>query len=76
MKNIAFIVNPISGTRTKSRVAKLIRDVLDSQQFTPTLITTEYPGHATLLAQQFAKQDYYAVVAVGGDGTVNEVASG
>lgn len=76
MKNIAFIVNPISGTRTKSRVAKLIRELLDQQQFSPTLIATEYPGHATLLAQQFAMQDYYAVVAVGGDGTVNEVASG
>ena len=76
MKNIAFIVNPISGTKAKNRVGKLIRELLDLQQFAPTVVVTEYAGHATQLAQQFAMQEYYAVVAVGGDGTVNEVASG
>lgn len=76
MKNIAFIVNPISGAKTKNRVAKLIRELLDLQQFAPTVVVTEYAGHATQLAQQFAMEDYYAVVAVGGDGTVNEVACG
>lgn len=76
MKNIAFIVNPISDTKSKSRLAKLIRESLDLQQFAPTVVVTEYAGHATQLAQQFALQDYYAVVAVGGDGTINEVASG
>lgn len=76
MKNIAFIVNPISGTRTKGRVAKLIRELLDPQQFSPTVVLTEYAGHATQLAHQFALEGYYAVVAVGGDGTVNEVATG
>lgn len=76
MKNIAFIVNPISGTKAKNRVAKLIRELLDLQQFAPTVVVTEYAGHATQLARQFAMEDYYAVVAVGGDGTVNEVASG
>ena len=76
MKNIAFIINPISGTKTKNRVTKLIRELLDLLQFAPTVVVTEYAGHATQLAQQFAMQEYYAVVAVGGDGTVNEVASG
>lgn len=76
MKNIAFIVNPISGTKTKGRVAKLIRELLDPQQFSPTIVMTEYAGHATQLAHQFAMEGYYAVVAVGGDGTVNEVAAG
>jgi YegS/Rv2252/BmrU family lipid kinase len=40
------------------------------------VVLTEYAGHATQLAQQFALEGYYAVVAVGGDGTVNEVATG
>ena len=50
--------------------------MLDSEQFSPTVVVTEYAGHATQLAQQFALESYYAVVAVGGDGTVNEVANG
>jgi YegS/Rv2252/BmrU family lipid kinase len=49
---------------------------LDKEQFSPTVVVTEYAGHATQLAQQFALEGYYAVIAVGGDGTVNEVASG
>lgn len=76
MKNIAFIVNPISGIKAKNRVTKLIRDLLDPQLFSPTVVVTEYAGHATQLAQQFALEGYYAVIAVGGDGTVNEVANG
>ena len=76
MKNIAFIVNPISGTKAKNRVAKLIRELLDTAQYSPTVVVTEYAGHATQLAEQFALEGYYAVVAVGGDGTVNEVANG
>lgn len=76
MKNIAFIVNPISGFKTKNRISKLIRELLDKERFSPTVVVTEYAGHATQLAQQFALEGYYAVIAVGGDGTVNEVASG
>ena len=76
MKNIAFIVNPTSGPKTKNRISKLIRELLDKEQFSPTVVVTEYAGHATQLAQQFALEGYYAVIAVGGDGTVNEVASG
>lgn len=75
MKNIAFIVNPIAGTKTKNRLSKLIRESLDSRLFSPTLVVTEYAGHATQLAEHFALEGYYAVVAVGGDGTVNEVAT-
>ena len=75
MKNIAFIVNPIAGTKTKNRLTKLIRESLNPQLFSPTLVVTEYVGHATQLAEHFALEGYYAVVAVGGDGTVNEVAT-
>lgn len=76
MKNIAFIVNPVAGTKTKNRVSKLIRELLDMEHFSPTVVTIEYTGHATQLAQQFAAQGYYAVAAVGNDETVSEVASG
>lgn len=37
---------------------------------------TEAPGHATLLAREAVQRGFYGVLACGGDGTVNEVASG
>ncbi len=40
----------------------------------PDIVFTEYSGHASELAKTYAQQGYYAVIAVGGDGTVNEVA--
>ena len=80
MKNIAFIINPISGSRetqnAKKRLPKLIMQTLDAEQWLPNITLTEYAGHATELARQFARMGFDAVVAVGGDGTVNEVAQG
>ena len=78
MKNIAFIINPISGGQTSARrkMPKLIDKELDRTQWLPNIVFTEYAGHATELARQFAVMGFEAVVAVGGDGTVNEVARG
>lgn len=76
MKNIAFIINPISGTQNKKKLPKLIRETLDRTQWLENIVFTERQGHATELAQQFARMGFDAVVAVGGDGTVNEVARG
>lgn len=78
MKNIAFIINPISGTQQniKRKMPKLIEKELDHNQWLPNIVFTEYAGHASELAHQFAVMGFDAVVAVGGDGTVNEVARG
>lgn len=76
MKNIAFLINPISGTLNKRRIPKLIDSLLDHTQWNAKVDFTEYKGHGTELAQQYARLGFEAVVAVGGDGTVNEVATG
>lgn len=76
MKNIAFIINPISGTQNKKRLPKMIRELLDKDQWMENIVFTERQGHAEELARQFARMGFDAVVAVGGDGTVNEVARG
>lgn len=76
MKNIAFIINPIAGTMNKRRIPKIIDSSLDREQWNPDIVFTEYKGHATELATQYAQMDFDAVVAVGGDGTVSEVATG
>lgn len=76
MKNIAFIINPISGTLNKRKLPKQIEKELDHTHWLENIVFTEYAGHATELAKQYAKMGFDAVVAVGGDGTVNEVATG
>ncbi len=76
MKNIAFIINPIAGTQKKQKLPKIITQTLDKNQWLPNIVFTERAGHAEELAKQFAQMGFDAVVAVGGDGTVNEVARG
>lgn len=72
---IAFIINPISGTSNKQNLRKLIAKNLDDKFAAPDIIFTSHKGHAHELAKLYAEKNYYAVIAVGGDGTVNEVAS-
>lgn len=74
-KKIAFIINPISGTGPKHDLPKLILDHLDATVFDAEIRMTEHRHHGRELARDFVGQQYDAVVAVGGDGTVNEVAS-
>ena len=80
MKNIAFIINPLSGSKEtqkeKRKLPKLIMQQLDREQWLPNIAFTEYAGHAAELAYQYARMGFDAVVAVGGDGTVNEVVRG
>lgn len=73
-KNVRFIINPISGTGSKAGIVGLIPEILDSERFDCELTYTDHKGHAALLASEAAKNGVDVVVAVGGDGTVNEVA--
>jgi diacylglycerol kinase (ATP) len=74
MEKIGFIINPISGTRTKQNIPELIESILEANRFEPVIKYTECAGHATKLAIEMVKEGFSIVVAVGGDGTVNEVA--
>lgn len=71
---IWFIVNPISGgKKVHQSIVKLIDSQLDKQLYLPKICYTEYAGHATKIAEDAVKNDVSIVVAIGGDGTVNEV---
>lgn len=72
-KNIIFIMNPISGTVKKAGIPKLIEKYLDKEKFCYSIVNTEYAGHATEIAAQAKGEGADVVVAVGGDGTINEV---
>ena len=69
-----FIINPISGVYKKKNVPEKIARYIDYVQYDFTIRYTEYVGHATLIAQQAVAQGYDVCVAVGGDGSINEVA--
>lgn len=73
MKKIVFIINPKAGTGSKRTVLNAIDRHLDTTRFLHTIRYTEYAGHAAVIAREEAEQGTDVVVAVGGDGTVNEV---
>ena len=73
-KDITFIINPISGTHSKDEIPSIIETMLDKEQFNYELRFTEYAGHAAEIALECTENGRDIVVAVGGDGTVNEVA--
>jgi diacylglycerol kinase (ATP) len=74
MKNLLFIINPIAGTRSKKDLPELIGKNL-SKDFTFKILNTERAQHATEIALT-ERDNFDAVIAVGGDGTINEVAKG
>lgn len=73
-ENIVFIVNPKAGTNLQRNIAALLDKHLNHRKFTWSLWTTEGPGHGFELARKAVSEGYAAVVAVGGDGSVNEIA--
>ncbi|WP_344852354.1 diacylglycerol kinase family protein [Pedobacter jeongneungensis] len=73
--NILFIINPISGGRGKLRIPDFIDKYLDKEKFSPNFVFSEYVGHAGELADEAATKNFDVIIAAGGDGTINEVAS-
>jgi YegS/Rv2252/BmrU family lipid kinase len=73
-QHIAFIVNPISGTHKKEGILELIDKNIDKDRFDVEIFLTEYAGHASEIVKECVLNKFDICVAVGGDGTVNEVA--
>ncbi len=71
-----IVVNPISGRGNGERIIPLIQEKLRNLGVDYDLVRTERPFHAVELARQAAVDGYDVVVAVGGDGTSNEVVNG
>ena len=75
-RKIVFLYNPISGSRRLIPVVPIIERFVNTDLYDFSVVSTEYKGHATELAREYAAQGYDAVIAVGGDGTVNETGCG
>ena len=72
-KRIIFIVNPISGTHSKETIPQLIEEKIDHSKYDYSIQRTQYAGHASQIAAEAARDGVDIVVAVGGDGTINEI---
>ena len=66
-------MNPISGTVKKAGIPGLVEKYLDKDKFSYTIQCTQYAGHATKIAEKAKDEHVDIVVAIGGDGTINEV---
>ena len=74
-RHIVAIINPVSGTGKKDKIPRLIDTVVDNDSNDVSIFMSEYAGHAHEIAAQAASDGADIVVAIGGDGTVNEVGS-
>lgn len=74
MKKIIFVVNPISGTQSKELILSLLETKMDKAKYTWDVAYTERAGHAVEIAAKAAEEGGDVVVAIGGDGTINEIA--
>lgn len=72
-EDIIFVVNPISGTQNKESILEYIESNINRSIYNPRIIRTEYAGHACDIAKQAVADKVSFVVAIGGDGTINEV---
>jgi diacylglycerol kinase (ATP) len=76
LTTVKVIVNPAAGAGRTGRIWPRIMGLFKGQGLGFEHDITEAPGHAVELARDAARQGFETVVAVGGDGTINEIVNG
>jgi len=76
MRRIVVIQNPISGLPKRHGLVPAFLEGLGAAGAEVELRRTEAPGHATELAEEACRKGCDTLVAIGGDGTVNEILNG
>lgn len=71
-----FIINPVAGNGYARTYAETVRSQISRHNIDAEIRFTERRGHAVELAADLAQQGCSYIVAVGGDGTINETACG
>lgn len=74
LKSYFFIINPISGKGKGSKLIPLIEKYCSAKNCRFEIHVSQFSGDAKNLAQKAIDSNFDFIIAVGGDGTVNEVA--
>ena len=72
-KKLLFIINPISGIKSKKSIETIIKDNVDFKKYEIEIVFSNYPKHAEKLSKERGLE-FDLIVAVGGDGSINEIA--
>ena len=72
-KNWVLILNPIAGNGFVKKYEDTIKEKLNEFGVNADLVYTQKKGHASQIAEEYAKKGYKHIISVGGDGTLNEV---
>ncbi len=73
---ILFIINPVAGKNKLKDITFLIRNKMKQANIKFDIVRTTQPGEAVNISKEGLLAGYNTIVAVGGDGTINEVAKG
>ncbi len=73
MRKIVYLVNPVSGTRKKEQLRRLITDMTSVQTASGEIFDTNAEGDYQWLREKIIHERVTDVVIAGGDGTINQV---
>ena len=76
MKKFYILVNSVSGKKKGADILKKIQPVFAENDSKLTILNSEYPGHAKILAGTLDLTGYNGLCAIGGDGTMSEMVNG
>lgn len=73
-KAISFIINPLSGGKNKGHIPQIIKSTIDTEKYDIDIQITTSEDDTLIKASRAVENKFDAIVAVGGDGTLNNVA--
>lgn len=76
MDKLLFVINPIAGGGGTEKLIPAMRDMMDNIGIEYDIVLTKGPKDAINISKSGIEKGYTTIVAVGGDGTINEVALG